>query len=71
MAQIMEISNAAYEARDHAQAEMIALKSQADKEQANFELEWAQLAQLIEKDRKMKGKKSPQSTSLIDYLCCA
>jgi hypothetical protein len=30
MAEIIEISNAAYEARDKAQAEMIALKQQAD-----------------------------------------
>lgn len=54
MAQIIEISNAAYEARDAAQAEMIALKAQADKEQSTFEQEWSQLGQLIEKDRKMK-----------------
>jgi len=54
MAQIIEISNAAYEARDKAQAEMIALKSQADSEQQKFELEWSQLGQLIEKDRKTK-----------------
>lgn len=54
MAQIIEESNAAYEARDKAQGEMIALKSQADKEQQKFEVEWSQLGQLIEKDRKMK-----------------
>jgi chromosome segregation ATPase len=54
MAQIIEISNAAYEARDKAQAEMVALKQQADKEQTKFEVEWSQLGQLIEKDRKMK-----------------
>ena len=38
MAEIIEISNAAYEARDKAQAEMIALKAQADKEQQKFEV---------------------------------
>lgn len=54
MAQIIEVSNAAYEARDKAQAEMIALKEQADQEQQKFEVEWSQLGQLIEKDRKMK-----------------
>lgn len=54
MAEIIEISNAAYEARDKAQAEMLALKSQADKEQQKFEVEWSQLGQLIEKDRKVK-----------------
>merc|ERR1719218_106955 len=33
---------------------MIQLKGQADKEQQKFEVEWSQLGQLIEKDRKMK-----------------
>lgn len=54
MAEIIEISNASYEARDKAQAEMMALKAQADKEQQKFEVEWSQLGQLIEKDRKVK-----------------
>jgi len=54
MAQIIEISNAAYSARDKAQAEMVQLKEQADREQMNFEVEWSQLNQLIEKDRKLK-----------------
>lgn len=54
MSQIIEISDAAYAARDQAQSEMVALKAQADKEQQNFEYEWSQLGQLIEKDRKMK-----------------
>lgn len=54
MAEIIEISNAAYEARDKAQAEMIALKAQADEEQTKFESDWSQLGQLIEKDRRMR-----------------
>lgn len=54
MAEIIEISNAAYEARDAAQAEMLALKTQADREQSAFEEKWAQLGQLIERDRKLK-----------------
>jgi len=54
MAQIIEISNAAYEARDKAQAEMVALKAQADKEQTKFEQEWSQLGALIEKDKRTK-----------------
>ena len=35
MADIMEVASAAYQARDRAQAEMLALKEQADKEQIN------------------------------------
>jgi len=54
MARIIEISNKAYEARDAAQAEMSALKSQADKEQQEFEQEWKELGKMIEQDRKMK-----------------
>ena len=51
---IIEISNKAYEARDAAQSEMAALKSQADKEQEDFEREWKELGKMIEQDRKMK-----------------
>lgn len=54
MAAIIDISNASYEARDKAQAEMVALKQQADKEQEKLLMEWNQLGQLIEKDRKLK-----------------
>jgi chromosome segregation ATPase len=54
MARIIEISNKAYEARDAAQGEMAALKSQADKEQDDFEREWKELGKMIEQDRKMK-----------------
>jgi len=54
MARIIEISNKAYEARDAAQSEMAALKSQADKEQDDFEREWKELGKMIEQDRKMK-----------------
>lgn len=48
MARIIEISNKAYEARDAAQAEMAALKQQADKEQQEFEQEWKELGKMIE-----------------------
>ena len=61
MARIIEISNKAYEARDAAQAEMSALKGQADKEQQEFEQEW-------------KGACAPQDTlgSALSHLAaCA
>lgn len=54
MAEIIVTANAAYEARNKAQEQMILLKGQADKEQQKFEVEWSQLGQLIEKDRKVK-----------------
>mmetsp|Transcript_50098 Transcript_50098/g.133597 ORF Transcript_50098/g.133597 Transcript_50098/m.133597 type:complete len:549 (+) Transcript_50098:142-1788(+) len=54
MANIIEQANAAYEARDSAQAQMASLKQQADKEHAEFEKEWRELGKLIENDKKMK-----------------
>merc|ERR1711959_337619 len=54
MANIIEQANAAYEARDSAQAQMAALKQQADKEHAEFEKEWKELGRLIENDQRMK-----------------
>ena len=53
MANIIEISNIAYEARDQAQNEIAALRAQADKEQQAFEAEWKELGRLIEADRKI------------------
>merc|ERR1712151_1426675 len=54
MANIIEQANAAYEARDSAQAQMAALKQQADKEHSEFEKEWRELGLLIENDKRMK-----------------
>ena len=54
MQRIIDISNVAFEARDKAQQEMAVLKTQADKEQAEFEAQWKELGKLIENDRKMK-----------------
>merc|ERR1711904_607442 len=50
----IEQANAAYEARDQAQGQMAALKSQADREHREFEGEWKELGRLIENDKKMK-----------------
>eukprot|EP00913_Durusdinium_trenchii_P002526 g2335.t1 len=54
MANIIEQANAAYEARDSAQAQMASLKQQADKEHLEFEKEWRELGRLIENDKRMK-----------------
>jgi len=54
MASIINEANAAYISRDHAQAEMVRLKSEADAEQKQFENEWAELTKLIDQDQKMK-----------------
>merc|ERR1711871_1565924 len=54
MANIIEISNSAYESRDQAQQEMQALKKQLGEEQAAFEEEWKDLGRIIEADRARK-----------------
>merc|ERR1719453_859195 len=52
MAEIIETANVAYEARDRAQAEIQALKLQAEKEQTEFETEWKDLGRKLDEDRK-------------------
>ena len=54
MANIIEVSNSAYEARDAALQELTILQNQADKEQAAFESEWRELGKMIDEDKKMK-----------------
>jgi len=56
MASIIVQANAAASAREEAQAQMIALKAQADKEQQQFEENWSNLGKLIEKDRNAKDE---------------
>eukprot|EP00128_Syssomonas_multiformis_P012257 Colp12_sorted_trinity150504_noHs@18467 len=54
MAEIIEASNQAYEARDEAQAKMITLKEKADKELAAYNMELKELTRVLEHDRKLK-----------------
>ncbi|CAM9385247.1 unnamed protein product, partial [Heterosigma akashiwo] len=50
MAAIIKDSNDAYQARDKAQNEMLALKAEADRDKAQFEEEWQKLAELLDSD---------------------
>merc|ERR1712087_700125 len=73
MANIIEQANAAYEARDSAQAQMAALKQQADKEHLEFEKEWRELGRLIENDKRMKEfmrakVRGPEKDSKVDAI---
>lgn len=54
MADIIENSNAAYEARDEAQAKIIALREKTEKEQQNYNQEMKELDRTLEQDRKLK-----------------
>jgi len=59
MAAIIEDSKNAYQVRDKSQAEMMALKQQAEREQAEFDREWEELGRIMEQDRLLR-----ESTSL-------
>ena len=51
---IVERSKAAYAARDNAKVQMDQLKQQADREHAEFQKEWQELAKLLENDKRMR-----------------
>ncbi|KAI9203021.1 uncharacterized protein BJ171DRAFT_158220 [Polychytrium aggregatum] len=54
MADIIELSNAAYEARDEAQARIILLREKAEKEYQTYFQEIKELDRALEQDRKLK-----------------
>ena len=54
MADIIEQSTVAHEARERALSEMAHLKQQADREQQGFEDEWKALTSIIEEDRRAR-----------------
>ncbi|OAJ43330.1 hypothetical protein BDEG_26697 [Batrachochytrium dendrobatidis JEL423] len=54
MADIIETSNAAYEARDEAQTKIIALREKAEKEHQSYIQEIKELDRSLEQDRKLK-----------------
>ena len=54
MADIIEISNVSYEARDQAHNEIASLRAANDREAARFEEEYRELGEMLEHDREMK-----------------
>jgi hypothetical protein len=67
MAQIIEISNLAYEARDQALNEMSLMRAHADKEQLSFENEWRDLGRLLEQDKRLKEKAQTGSAAAKSF----
>ncbi len=67
MAQIIEISNLAYEARDQALNEMSLMRAHADKEQLSFENEWRDLGRLLEQDKRLKEKAQTGGTTAKSF----
>ncbi|GIL88327.1 hypothetical protein Vretimale_15075 [Volvox reticuliferus] len=64
MADMIQQSNGAFEAREKAISEMNALKAQADKEQQGFEEEWRQLTAIIEEDKKERERARAQELAM-------
>jgi len=62
MAEIIEVANVAYEARDRAQAEITSLKLQSEKEQAEFEGEWKELGRKLEEVRPSPLSRTPDDS---------
>ncbi|XP_032238101.2 coiled-coil domain-containing protein 63 [Nematostella vectensis] len=54
ISEVIEASTAAYDARDEAQAKMLALKEKNDKDLAQYNTEFKELVRIIEHDRKLK-----------------
>lgn len=54
LARITQRSMDAYEKRDAAHAELRALRAQMQKEQTDFDVEWQELGQMVERDKLMK-----------------
>eukprot|EP00042_Codosiga_hollandica_P044626 m.444391 g.444391 ORF g.444391 m.444391 type:complete len:632 (+) comp56834_c0_seq2:2057-3952(+) len=55
MADVIEKSNQAYEARDEAQSKILALKEKHDKEVAQYNIEVKELTRVLEHDRKLRS----------------
>jgi hypothetical protein len=52
MGKIIEVTNKAFEQREKCLSEMSVIKTQADKEQAQFEGEWKKLGATIDQDKR-------------------
>ncbi|KAI8803775.1 hypothetical protein BJ742DRAFT_907451, partial [Cladochytrium replicatum] len=68
MAEIIEMSNAAYEARDEAQAKIIALKEKAEKEYQAYVQEMKELDRVLEQDRRLKDFMAAKAADRIAKL---
>jgi hypothetical protein len=51
---VVQKTDSDYAARDLAKSQILQLKDQADREHAEFEKEWSELARLIENDKRMR-----------------
>ncbi|KAI9355944.1 hypothetical protein DFJ73DRAFT_758787 [Zopfochytrium polystomum] len=68
MAEIIEMSNAAYEARDEAQARIIALREKAEKEHQAYVQEMKELDRALEQDRRLKEFMATKAADRLDNV---
>lgn len=68
MAEIIEMSNAAYEARDEAQARIIALREKAEKEHQAYVQEMKELDRALEQDRRLKDFMATKAADRMDNM---
>jgi len=67
MAEIIEVANVAYEARDRAHAEINGMRTQAEREQAEFESVWKELGLQLEEDRRRQDSLAMErAQALVD-----
>jgi len=64
MAEIIQLANQVFEAKEKAIQEMSVLMAQAEKEQAGFEEEWRQLTQIIEDDKRERERARAQELAV-------
>jgi coiled-coil domain-containing protein 63/114 len=68
MADIIESSNAAYEARDEAQSKIILLREKAEKEQQAYTQEMKELDRILEQDRRLKEFMATKNSSRLQKV---
>jgi hypothetical protein len=61
-----QVSNKAYEAKDAAMSEMARLKTQAEREQQMFDMEWKELGRVIDHDRKQRDFNKTRKSDKAD-----
>ncbi|KAJ1549100.1 hypothetical protein HK405_009784 [Cladochytrium tenue] len=66
MAEIIEMSNTAYEARDEAQTRIIALREKAEKEHQAYIQEMKELDRALEQDRRLKEFMATKAADRLD-----
>jgi 3-methyladenine DNA glycosylase/8-oxoguanine DNA glycosylase len=68
MAEVIEMSNSAYEARDEAQAKVISLKEKSEKENQAYNQEIKELDRILAQDKKLKAFMAAKTFDRLDSM---